>query len=624
MAAASPSQPFFWGAGGQAMSPEQVARQREIAAALMQQGSDYSPVGHWLQGAARASQGLVGGLKDRWANEAEQAGQSEYQELFNSVLGGGGGASPANPVAAALTGGAGMPQGVAPASMPTGDMAGTVRAGLISRGLPEHVADAFVLNMQDESGLNPGINEAAPTVPGSRGGYGLYQLTGPRRRAYEAYAQGQGIPLDSVDGQLDFLMSELQGPEAAAAKAIFAAPDTGSAAAAIVNQFLRPAEEHRARREASYLGGASMPPSNQVAQAGGGSPDIAALIGLAGNQWANPNQQAIVQSLLGQQMQQQDPRYQQQLAMGELDMQRAQLELQAMQNPGAPPPVFEGGQWWDTSQGIPQPISQPNVDPTAGIQNYEYLVSQGVPPEQAIERAFSGGVTVNTGDQGPQVGTIPPSMALVPDPSNPTGFRMETIPGSPEALAQAQAAEAAAIGGQNASATANIVREDLGRIRELVDNSTWFNPAVGFGADVAQAIAGSNASNVAALSKTVLANIGFDRLQQMRDASPTGGALGAISDRELGTLQSVMGNLEQSQSVDQFMYNLDRLGTIYDEILTKAAAYPNAGSFGVQAPAGGESQQQSYPNAPEIGALVEGYRFKGGDPAVMENWERAQ
>lgn len=48
-------------------------------------------------------------------------------------------------------------------------------------------------------------------------------------------------------------MSELQGPEAKAYQTIAAAPNTGSAAAAIVNQFLRPAEEHRAARERRYL-----------------------------------------------------------------------------------------------------------------------------------------------------------------------------------------------------------------------------------------------------------------------------------------------------------------------------------------------------------------------------------
>lgn len=138
---------------------------------------------------------------------------------------------------------------------PSTDMRSRVRSGLLERGLAPHIADAFVMNFQDESGLNPGINEIAPLVPGSRGGFGLYQLTGPRRVAYEQFAQQRGVEPADVDAQLDFMMMELQGPESRAAQNIFAAPDTGTAAAAIVTDFLRPAEEHRNRRVARYTGG---------------------------------------------------------------------------------------------------------------------------------------------------------------------------------------------------------------------------------------------------------------------------------------------------------------------------------------------------------------------------------
>lgn len=323
MALAETIAPFLWGAGGSKKTPEQVAREREIAAALMQGGMDYSPVDHWLQGAARASQGLVGGLKDTWANEAETAGREGFQSQWDSVFGGGQTAS-IDPVAAAL-----MPQTAsdataALAAVPSGDNAGYIRAGLVQRGLPEHVADAFLMNMQDESGLNPGINEASPTVPGSRGGFGLYQLTGPRRVAYEQYAQQLGVDPSNVDAQLDFMMKELQGPEANAYQSILAAPDTGSAAAAIVNDFLRPAEEHRARRVAQYTGGAPM----QTAQAGG-QPSIQELIGLASDPWANESQQQILQALMGQQLQQQDPAYQ-------LDLALKQAQLDAANAPAGP------------------------------------------------------------------------------------------------------------------------------------------------------------------------------------------------------------------------------------------------------------------------------------------------
>ena len=128
-------------------------------------------------------------------------------------------------------------------------------AGLVRRGMPLHIAQGFVTNFKDESGLNPGINEIAPLVPGSRGGYGLYQLTGPRRRQYEAWAADNGLELADPEAQLDFLMLELNTTEKSAWDKIKATATPGEAAAAIVNTFLRPAEAHRAKRESRYLGG---------------------------------------------------------------------------------------------------------------------------------------------------------------------------------------------------------------------------------------------------------------------------------------------------------------------------------------------------------------------------------
>lgn len=128
-------------------------------------------------------------------------------------------------------------------------------AGLVQRGMPLHIAQGFVTNFKDESGLNPGINEIAPIVPGSRGGYGLYQLTGPRRRQYEAWAADNGFDLADPNAQLDFLMLELNTTERGAWDKIRNTNTAGEAAAAIVNSFLRPAEAHRAKRERRYLGG---------------------------------------------------------------------------------------------------------------------------------------------------------------------------------------------------------------------------------------------------------------------------------------------------------------------------------------------------------------------------------
>lgn len=137
---------------------------------------------------------------------------------------------------------------------------GYLYAGLVQRGLSPHIARAFVVNARDESGLNPGINEIAPLVPGSRGGFGLMQWTGPRRRALEAFAADRGARASDPDVQMDFLLTELRGPERRAWQRIQAADTAEAAAAAIVNDFLRPAESHRARRERAYRAGVTFNP----------------------------------------------------------------------------------------------------------------------------------------------------------------------------------------------------------------------------------------------------------------------------------------------------------------------------------------------------------------------------
>ena len=124
----------------------------------------------------------------------------------------------------------------------------TIIAGLVQRGIPTVAAQGIVANMMAESGLNTGINEIAPVVPGSRGGYGLNQWTGPRRVQYEAYAKARGTSPDDLNTQLDFTVWELQNTEQKAGNALMQAPDAMSAAQIYSNQFLRPGVPHMDQR----------------------------------------------------------------------------------------------------------------------------------------------------------------------------------------------------------------------------------------------------------------------------------------------------------------------------------------------------------------------------------------
>lgn len=239
--------PFIFGQGGVRLSPEDIAQQRKTAQAMMARGMDYSPVQSPWQSAARVAQALLGGYQSGEADRESANMTAEGEALFQKL------ASRATGAGAPSTAPASVPMQLAPSSSPAAE---AIRAGLVQRGLPEHVADGFMMNFRDESGLNPGINEAQPLVPGSRGGFGLAQWTGPRRVALEQFAQAAGRPVDDPNVQLDFLASELQGPEAKAAQSIMAAQTPGDAAAAIARDYLRPAPENLDRRVAQYVGGA--------------------------------------------------------------------------------------------------------------------------------------------------------------------------------------------------------------------------------------------------------------------------------------------------------------------------------------------------------------------------------
>lgn len=138
--------------------------------------------------------------------------------------------------------------------------------GLLDRGIPPHVAEGIMMNFRDESGFDAGINEISPTVPGSRGGYGLYQLTGPRRRAYEQWAGANGYSLDDPMAQLDFMIIEGQGPERSAFDATLAAGSPQEAASVFASEFLRPAKANLDKRVAAYHGAAPDYAANALAQ----------------------------------------------------------------------------------------------------------------------------------------------------------------------------------------------------------------------------------------------------------------------------------------------------------------------------------------------------------------------
>ena len=97
------------------ITPESAALQRKLAMALLQQGSDASPVQHWTQGAARLAQALVGGMQMGSIDRREAEARKSENAAILAALGGGQQAAPQLPPMASP---ASPPMPAQPAPMP--------------------------------------------------------------------------------------------------------------------------------------------------------------------------------------------------------------------------------------------------------------------------------------------------------------------------------------------------------------------------------------------------------------------------------------------------------------------------------------------------------------------------
>lgn len=126
-------------------------------------------------------------------------------------------------------------------------------------GLTRPQAAGIVGNCDHETGGFKFMQEIKPVVPGSRGGYGICQWTGPRRRAFEAWAAKMGLSLQSYAANYGFLKHELTSTSESRVIPKLKAVSTAEDAASVFSRtFLRPGIPHMASRIArakKYDGG---------------------------------------------------------------------------------------------------------------------------------------------------------------------------------------------------------------------------------------------------------------------------------------------------------------------------------------------------------------------------------
>ena len=104
-------------------------------------------------------------------------------------------------------------------------------------------------------------------------------------------------------------------------------------------------------------------------------------------------------------------------------------------------------------------------------------------------------------------------------------------------------------------------------IDDAIENAGFWT--TGLAGTALEIIPGTPAFDLVASIDTIKANVGFDKLQDMRNNSPTGGALGQVSEFENRLLQAVLGNLENSQSTEQLKTNLNELKMLIDQVVNR-------------------------------------------------------
>jgi hypothetical protein len=162
------------------------------------------------------------------------------------------------------------------------------------------------------------------------------------------------------------------------------------------------------------------------------------------------------------------------------------------------------------------------------------------------------------------------------------------------------------------AARTTLLRElrNLSQAKEL--SQTMFS-ASGFGYSTIGQISGFPGRQVDSLLKPILANEAFEELSAMRAASPTGGALGNVTEMELKLLQSASGFIPPEGGDEAFQQGIDDLIAKRIEVLNKLGVAPDelAEALG---PA----------NAEQFAPLVKSYRFRKEDEAALDNYVKTK
>lgn len=262
----------------------------------------------------------------------------------------------------------------------------------------------------------------------------------------------------------------------------------------------------------------------------------------------------------------------------------------------------------------------PTSNPTS-MRNVQLrpLPTPEAPNLALIEQAFQNGLL--TGDDIVRRATVKPLTDKVERESAKAQLAdLEILPAQREQQMRAgelsnqlrevqiQAAQQKAIGEIAAPNSYQAAKgEQMSDAVETVDKlvSNW---TTGVGSTL-KWLPGTPAADMKAALEYLGSNVAFGELAAMRAASKTGGALGAISERELNLLMSTLGSLSQEQSPASLKANLQKIRDSLDRWKTAEAKL----APGEVTPTGANLKDIDPTTLPvadtdeEIGSLPQGY-----------------
>jgi hypothetical protein len=276
---------------------------------------------------------------------------------------------------------------------------------------------------------------------------------------------------------------------------------------------------------------------------------------IMGNPYATDGQRAVAQALMQQQMQAADP-------LRQLQLQQAQLELEQARAPRQQAPIEVGGVLLDPVTY--QPIFDSREPPARLIVGAE-AEAMGLPPgaynmrsDGTVTAIGGGGVTIEN-NMGPDAGPY----LYGSDAGMPAGWRVNTetgvaspVPNGPADLEASAAAAAQERGRNQASLRMTPTLESINLNIAAIEGGGL--PVAGLGGDfrrttLGRALTGDSAVDFANRTNQITDSAALAELQHMRANSPTGGAVGNLTDSERVAIGNAITALNSSTSPQEYV-----------------------------------------------------------------------